>query len=163
MAFSLIDKSAGAVPITAVTTTGLAARLDKAPQRERNWLTSIGFSAETGKHALLPREDGRLAHVLVGLGDGADIDRTMWAFAGLPAALPEASYRLDGIPDGADPSRLALGWALATYAFTRYSAKSRPAANLVWPEGADHGRVERLARAVFLARDLANTPAGDLG
>src|SRR5271166_3706154 len=31
------------------------------------------------------------------------------------------------------------------------------------PKGADRGRVERLARAVFLARDLANTPAGDLG
>jgi leucyl aminopeptidase len=33
----------------------------------------------------------------------------------------------------------------------------------VWPENADRGRVERLAAAVFLARDLANTPAGDLG
>ncbi len=33
----------------------------------------------------------------------------------------------------------------------------------MWPEGADRGRVERLAAAVFLARDLANTPAGDLG
>ena len=41
--------------------------------------------------------------------------------------------------------------------------RRRPAAALVWPEGADRGRVERLARAVFLARDLANTPAGDLG
>src|SRR5262249_23998445 len=30
-------------------------------------------------------------------------------------------------------------------------------------DGADRGRVERLARAAFLARDLANTPAGDLG
>jgi leucyl aminopeptidase len=34
---------------------------------------------------------------------------------------------------------------------------------LVWPADADRGRVERLAAAVFLARDLANTPAGDLG
>jgi leucyl aminopeptidase len=33
----------------------------------------------------------------------------------------------------------------------------------VWPADADRGRVERLAAAVFLARDLANTPAGDLG
>jgi len=69
--------------------------------------------------------------------------------AGLPEALPEGTYRLDTVPDGADPTRLALGWALATYAFTRYHAKSRPAASLVWPEGADRGRVERLARAAF--------------
>jgi leucyl aminopeptidase len=101
--------------------------------------------------------------VLVGLGDGADAEGRMWALAGLPAVLPEASYRLDAVPRGADPTNLALGWALATYVFARYSAKTRPAAALVWPEAADRGRAERLAAAVFLARDLANTPAGDLG
>jgi leucyl aminopeptidase len=163
MAFSLIDEAEGAVPIAALTKGEFPALLERAPERERNWLTSIGFSAEAGKHALVPGETGRLAGVLVGLGDGADADGRMWALAGLPTALPEASYRLDAVPRGTDPTNLALGWALATYAFARYSAKPRPAAALVWPEAADRGRVERLAAAVFLARDLANTPAGDLG
>jgi leucyl aminopeptidase len=163
MAFSLIDETEGAVPIAALTKTEFPAWLDKAPERERNWLASIGFSAEAGKHALVPGETGKLARVLVGLGDGADGEGRMWALAGLPTALPEASYRLDVAPRGVDPTNLALGWALATYVFTRYSAKPRPAATLVWPEEADRGRVERLAAAVFLARDLANTPAGDLG
>ena len=163
MAFSLIDKTEGAVPIAALTKTEFPAWLENAPERERNWLTSIGFSAEAGKHALVPGESGRLARVLVGLGDGAYAEGRMWALAGLPTALPEASYRLDAVPRDADPTNLALGWALATYVFARYSAKARPAAALVWPEDADRGRVERLAAAVFLARDLANTPAGDLG
>jgi len=163
MAFSLIDKTEGAVPIAALTQQQFPAWLENAPERERNWLTSIGFSAEAGKHALVPGESGRLARVLVGLGDGADAEGRMWALAGLPTALPEASYRLDAVPRDADPTNLALGWALATYVFARYSAKTRPATALVWPEDADRGRVERLAAAVFLARDLANTPAGDLG
>src|SRR5215470_15196273 len=163
MPFSLIDETDGTVPITALTKNQLPGWLDKAAPCERNWLTSTGFSAESGNHSLVPGETGKLARVMVGLGGGADAERGMWALAGLPAALPEASYRLEAAPDGADPSRLALGWALATYVFTRYSTKSRPAASLVWPKEADRGRVERLARAVFLARDLANTPAGDLG
>jgi leucyl aminopeptidase len=168
MAFSLIDETESAVPIAALTRTEFAAWLDKAPEHERNWLRSTGFSAEAGKHALVPGEAGRLARVLVGLGDGGGTDGggadgRMWALAGLPAALPEASYRLDGVSSGADPTNLALGWALATYVFTRYSAKPRAAATLVWPEDADRDRVERLAAAVFLARDLGNTPAGDLG
>jgi leucyl aminopeptidase len=87
----------------------------------------------------------------------------MWALAGLADMLPEGSYRLDPVPEGAEPTRLALGWALATYAFARYHAKPASGAALVWPAGADRGRVERLARAAFLARDLTNTPAGDLG
>src|SRR5215472_8543079 len=161
MAFSLIDETEGAVPIVALTKAELPAWLEAASERERNWLTSTGFSAEAGKHALVPGDTGRLARVLVGLD--ADSDGQMWALAGLPAALPEASYRLDAVPGGADPTNLALGWALATYAFGRYSEKPRLGAKLVWPENADHCRAKRLAAAVFLARDLANTPAGDLG
>jgi leucyl aminopeptidase len=163
MAFSLIDETEGAIPIAALTKNQLPAWLEKAAQRERNWLTSIGFTADPGKHALVPGEAGQLARVLVGVGDGADPGVTMWALAGLPEGLPEGTYRLETVPDGANPTRLALGWALATYAFTRYSSKSRLATALVWPEGTDRGRVERLARAAFFARDLANTPAGDLG
>jgi leucyl aminopeptidase len=163
MPFSLIDETDGAIPIIALTHSEFAAWLERAPQPVCNWVTSIGFAAEAGKHALLPGDGGRLAQVLVGLGDGADGKATMWTLAGLPAALPEASFRLETVPAGTDPSRLALGWALATYAYTRYREKARPGATLAWPKGADRGRVERLARAVFLARDLANAPAGDLG
>jgi leucyl aminopeptidase len=163
MAFSLIDDTAGAIPVAVLTKDQFPSRLAEAPERERNWMTAIGFSGEQGKLALVPAENGRLARVIVGLGAGSDPGAGMWALAGLPDALPEGSYRLETAPDGADPTRLALGWALATYAFTRYRVKKGAATALVWPEGADHGRVERLARAVFLARDLANTPAGDLG
>ncbi|HEX4184306.1 MAG TPA: leucyl aminopeptidase family protein [Stellaceae bacterium] len=163
MAFSLIDEAEGTVPIVALTKTEFPTWREEAPERERNWLASIGFSAEPGKHALVPGETGKLARVLVGLGDGTDGEGRVWALAGLPTALPEASYRLDPVPRGVDPTSLALGWALATYVFAHYSAKTRPAAALVWPEDADRSRVERLAAAAFLARDLANTPAGYLG
>ena len=163
MAFSLIDDTAGALPLTVVTKDRFPAWLSEAAERERNWLTAIGFSAEQGKIALLPAENSRLARVVVGLGGGSDPDAGMWALAGLPDKLPEGSYRLETVPDGADSTRLALGWALGTYAFTRYRVKKAASTALVWPEGADRGRVERLARAVFIARDLANTPAGDLG
>jgi len=163
MAFSLIDDTASAIPVVALTKDGLPAWLDAAPQRERNWLTAIGFSADSGKLALIPAADGGLARVALGLGEEGNPGAGMWALAGLPNALPEGSYRLESAPDGADPTRLALGWALGTYAFTRYRSKKGAATALVWPDGADRGRVERLARAVCLARDLANTPAGDLG
>ncbi len=164
MAFSLIDETEGAVPIAALTKTEFPAWLDKAPERERNWLTSIGFSAEAGKHALVPGESGRLARVLVGLGDGADAEGRMWALAGLPAVLPEASYRLDSVSARSRPDDTSRSAGRSRPMSLRATArKPRPAATLVWPEDADRGRVERLAAAVFLARDLANTPAGDLG
>jgi len=163
MAFSLIDDTLDSVPITALTKDRLSTWLETAPERERNWARSTGFTAKTGKPVLVPGENGRLGRVLAGLGAGPDAAATMWALAGLADMLPEGSYRLDPVPEGAEPTRLALGWALATYAFARYHAKPASGAALVWPAGADRARVERLARAAFLARDLTNTPAGDLG
>ena len=163
MRYSLIDDAAAAIPVVALTKDQLPAWLAAAPERERSWLTATGFGAEQGKLALVPAEDGRLTRLMVGLADGTDAGTGMWALAGLPEALPEGSYRVGTAPDGTDPTHLALGWALGTYTFTRYRAKKGTATALVWPEGADRGRVERLASAIFLVRDLANTPAGDLG
>jgi leucyl aminopeptidase len=162
MAFSLIDDVIDAVPITVLPKHKLSNWLATATGREQNWVQSTGFAADAGKHALVPGEDGRLGRVLVGLGAEPN-GVTMWALAGLPDTLPEGSYRLDPLLDGADPTRLALGWALATYCFARYHTYPARGATLVWPHGCDRGRVERLGDAIFLARDLANTPAGDLG
>jgi leucyl aminopeptidase len=163
MPYSLIDDGKGAIPIALVTKEEFPSLLEAAPGFERAWLTAIGFAGEPGKFALVPGADGRPAHVVVGLAADSEAGGGIWALAGLPEALPEGSYRLEAMPAGVDPTRLALGWALGTYAFTRYRARPAAAAALVWPKGAERARAGRLAAAVFLARDLVNTPAGDLG
>ena len=161
MAFSLIDDEAGAVPVELVSKAGFSRWLETAGSRERDWAASVGFTAEAGKLALVPDADGRLGRVLAGIGDD---EAAVWAAAGLPGSLPRGTYRLATVPEGADPSRVALGWALDTYSFDLYRKKKKEGeARLVWPKGADRDLVERLAGAVCLARDLINTPASDLG
>src|SRR5713101_4353600 len=135
MAFSLIDDDAGAVPLVAVSKSGLAAWRETAPARERDWVMATGFTGEGGKLALVPDKTGALGRVLIGMAEG---EAAMWAFAGLFDTLPEGGYRVEALPEGADPTRSALGWALGTYAFTRYREKKKPGgARLVWPHGAD--------------------------
>jgi leucyl aminopeptidase len=161
MAFNLIDDDAGAVPITVLSKAGLEAWRETASARERDWAAATGFTGEAGKLALVPDKAGKLGRVLVGVGDD---EAAMWALAGLSETLPEGSYRLERGPEGGDPTRIALGWALGTYAFTLYRDKKKESqARLVWPEGADRGLAERLAGGICLARDLINTPANDLG
>src|SRR5579884_2411555 len=162
MPFSLIDDDPAAVPLVALSKNGLEAWKEGAPARQRDWVAMTGFAGEAGKLALVPDENGRLARVLVGI---AEDEPAMWAFAGLSESLPAGNYRAEAMPEGGDPSRVALGWALGTYSFDLYREKKKKAdgASLVWPAGADRGLVERLAGAVGLARDLINTPASDLG
>src|SRR3954454_643033 len=164
MAFNLIEGDgghAGTVPLTVLSKAGLAAWRETAAARERDWAAATGFTGEAGKLALVPDKAGKLGRVLVGVGED---EAAMWALAGLSESLPEGNYRLERGPEGGDPTRIALGWALGTYAFTLYREKKKEnQARLVWPEGADRGLAERLANAICLARDLINTPASDIG
>jgi len=146
-----------AVSITPVTAATLPAWIERHAQ-SKPWLASIGFKAAPGTFAFVPTADGRHT-VLAAPND----EPSVFAFAHLPNALPEGRYVVD--PDGlrASPSDVALGWALGAYAFDRYKKRERSPATLVWPEEADRTEVERIARAVFLARDMINTPAEDMG
>ena len=148
-----------AIEIAAVTADTLDDWRAGAPSETAAWVAAVGFTAEPGQHCLVPGADGRVAQVLLGV----DVERDPWAYAGLPAALPDGDYRLaDGV-DAPVATDAALGWALGAYRFTRYKEAKGALARLVWPAACDRGRVETLAAAIGLTRDLINTPAEDMG
>jgi leucyl aminopeptidase len=127
------------------------------------WLAATGFTGEAGKTALVPGTEGQLAMVV----QGVSADEPLWALAGLPDSLPEGTYRLgfdsESLFGKGAGTRLALGWALGSYVFSRYKAPKRKFAQLVWPESADRAAVAGLAEGLTLARDLINTPTEDMG
>ena len=153
--------TAGTVPIAPVTAAGLDAWVAAADRRAAAWIAATGFKAKPGEVAMLPDGDGALARVLVGVDSADRIG--LWDCAVLPGSLPAGRYALDCEVDPESATRAALGWALATYRFDRYTSMPAVAAELVWPKGADRAHVERAAAGTALARDLINTPANDLG
>lgn len=125
------------------------------------WAETAHFSAAAGEVLLMPTTAGGVDAVFLGLGANPDA----MALAALPRQLPHGAYRLaDTTP--ADVVALApLSWALGCYRFDAY--KSSPQTTdwpqLVVPQATDLAHVARLNRAVFMARDLINTPAADMG
>lgn len=155
---NLVVDARAPTPIKSVNKAGLPAWLEANPNAAQ-WLAATGFTAEPGSFAFVPDAHGRVERVLAAPLEGEAI----WAYAGLPMALPVGVYVLEDVLEADRASAVALGWALGSYAFTRYKRAKRDAATLVWPARADRDEVTRLAEAVFLARDLINTPAEDLG
>jgi leucyl aminopeptidase len=150
---------AAARPVTLVTAAGYGAWLASQPARLAAWLEGTGFEPKPAGVALLPGADGALAGALLIASAPAE----PWDFASLRARLPAGDWRLEGV-DGPVPADLAaLGWALASYRFERYRTRETKALRLA-VEAADEVRVAAAAaEAVWLARDLINTPASDLG
>ena len=86
------------------------------------------------------------------------------AFRALPARLPAGDYRLATAPDGVEPDRIALAWALGAYVFDRYRKKpAEPFARLVVSKSAGLNEAKAVSEACALARDLVNTPPNDMG
>lgn len=154
----LVDRATQAVLITPIRATRLSDWLKAQPAGVQRWVKNLDFQAKPGTTCLLPDSEGKLDRVLLGIEEGGD----RWSAASLPSALPVGAYQLDG-EAGIDPTHFAFGWAVGGYRFDRYKAAPRALAKLVWPQGADRAVVARLVSALFMARDLINTPAGDMG
>src|SRR4051812_9258560 len=122
------------------------------------WAAANGFTGQRGKLLALPSATGALEGYLFGVGAKASRPVMVTGIAG--AVLEAGRYRLEGALG--DPTYAALGFRLGAYRFDRYR-KPRALPELVPPAGADAGEVARLADAAYLARDLINTPANDLG
>jgi leucyl aminopeptidase len=122
------------------------------------WAAANQFAGKRGTLLALPGDGGDITGYLFGTG-GAD-DRPVLIAGSAAAALPQGRYRLDG--DFGDALLAALAFRLGAYRFDRYR-KGKPEPELVLPQAADAAEVERLTQAAFLARDLINTPANDLG
>ncbi|WP_295808243.1 M17 family metallopeptidase [uncultured Nitratireductor sp.] len=153
----LRSKEASSLPVYTVKADGLD--VCDAPKGAIAWARSNGFTGVAGKVLAIPGEKGALAGAFFGLGK-SDAANPL-AAGGLARLLPEGDWHFAGQP--AEAELATLGLMLGSYAFTRYGKKPRNTLRFAVPDGVDTGRVQRLAEGSFLARDLINTPAGDMG
>ncbi|WP_374634646.1 M17 family metallopeptidase [Ferrovibrio sp.] len=160
MPLPLLDKAAKPLPIW------LFAPGEWNNERRREapavlaWAEAQGFEGKPGQVLTIPDGQGRVTRVLAGLPAQPD----PFSYAAIAAAVGSNTYHFASALKPEQAELAALGWALQDYRFSRYRKPPIKAApRLVWPEHADKARVRALHDAIVLARDLINTPAGDLG
>jgi leucyl aminopeptidase len=148
----------GSRPVHLIGKNGLAdAELDGTTLE---WAAANGFTGEAGRLLVVPGEAGTIGSALFGIGE--EVGGFAPLLTGtLGKMLPSGNWHFGNPP--ADPELAALGLLLGGYVFTRYGRKAGNEIRFALPEGASHDRVARLAEGVFLARDLINTPASDMG
>jgi len=139
-----------------------AAWLDGQDAAVRRWLAATGFAPKPRRLGLLPAGDATLAGAVFVVDDAVSAADASALAAALPATA--TPFRIDD-PDGLiDPFELHYGWVLAGYRFARYQqAEGDATARLATGNAGLALRASRIASSIFLARDLVNTPANDMG
>ena len=124
-------------------------------ETHRTQLQGEQFTGELGQYGLVFSSEGRLKTAYVGSGDGNEAQACAFAATVLPGnQCYEAKQTLM-------PWAL-LSWSLAQYRFDRYKKQtSTPRSLLISKE--ESAIILAEAEAIFLIRDLINTPTNDLG
>jgi len=159
MSDALLDASDTAVPLQAVAETQLADVLQAQGAQAQGLAEAESFKAKAGQALKLPGPDGKLARVLLGLGPEPRAE----AFRAASGRLPAGDYRLEAVPEGLDPTDVAVAWGLGSYRYDRYKPAKEGPARLVMPLGAKTDEARAIVHACALARDMVNTPANDMG
>ena len=131
----------------------------------RRWLDTVKFTSAAKKQAFRTAPTGELASVAFGLGNGSAGEPSgpsELLLGQLAQSLPPGNYTLEQSPEHAELA--ALAWGLGSYRFHRYkSAVGLAPSRLTWPNGVDRARILNQIEAIWLGRDLINTPANDMG
>jgi leucyl aminopeptidase len=155
----LAPGSAASIPVWFVNSVSWPAvriRLDRAACA---FAEASGFEPAAGRHAFLPGPDGTLAGVLFAHEDDGK-PNDPFLCGKLAGVLPRGAYRFANAPH--DERLAALAFALGAYRFARYG-KPATELQLEVPAAVNSAELSRVVEAVYLARDLINTPANDMG
>lgn len=132
---------------------------------QKKWAEATRFKGKTKQHALVPAPDGSIASVLMGTGKGETGEPCgppELLLGQMARTLPAGPYRL--AQPLREPTLAAVAWGLGSYRFRRYrNGDDEARAQLRIPDAADKGLVLDTVDAVWLGRDLINTPASDMG
>lgn len=132
----------------------LLTSLDQAKPEDKTGLKLQQFTAKLGEWAAVGDEYGHVSTVYVGLGQGDDAE----AIAHVLSKLPAGCYQ----PEQPLSSRAEVMWSLTQYVFDKYKqSNQKPKQLLVKTKALPAVLAE--VEAVFLVRDLINTPANDMG
>lgn len=153
-----LETSPGARPLHIIACHQFDEFQKKLPASAQRWLQDARVQARAGTGLLFPSEGGQNEALWI-----AEDLTSPWSYGGLSQQLPLGIYQLVGEHSEEEQQALCLGFALGSYRFDAYKQKPHTKSQLVWPHLVEPATVLASLDGVFLARDLINTPASDLG
>tara|TARA_Y200000002_G_scaffold115428_1_gene94476 strand:- start:5321 stop:6664 length:1344 start_codon:yes stop_codon:yes gene_type:complete len=133
--------------------------LDKSDKYIDRWVKSHGYAPSHGASLIIPSTSGDIASVIICLNP----KKAARTIGKLVHKLPGGKYKLSVADDNHHRIHaLTLYWNLACYQFSQYKELNSPERQLITDKQVDEDLLNAQTSAVFMVRDLINTPAHDM-
>ncbi|MXP25692.1 leucyl aminopeptidase family protein [Altererythrobacter indicus] len=151
------DRGQDAIALHLINADGFDSFIKKLNAAQRAALNAQKFSGKGYETAIVPEGDSWFA--VGGVANPASL--SSWCMAKLAEVLPAGTYRLAS----GEPGPSLHGWQTAQYRFTRYkeSDDAEGPRILLTKDVKAIAPAIAEAQAVYLVRDMVNTPAEDMG
>ncbi len=147
-----------AIKLTPLDPDQLPHWLSQMPAEQAAWVHANGFEARQGQICPLPDARGAITRVLVAV----DAQENSYALGALSERLAPGTYALECDWSEARQFNALTGFALGAYRFGRYRKQPPLKVKIELPTGEAAFSIQATVAAIYLARDLINTPAEDL-
>ncbi|CCQ10149.1 Peptidase B [Pseudoalteromonas luteoviolacea B = ATCC 29581] len=147
-------KTGNATPLYFVEKSQLQEWLSGQDEFTTGWVQQLSKTKQ--KVLLIPSSQAELTKVVIITDDNNDL----WLAGDLAMALPKGIYKVEG--DSALESRVAFSFVMGAYQFSAYKSFDNLEAKLLIAEPSTYQQIKQQTDALFLARDLVNTPAADM-
>jgi leucyl aminopeptidase len=152
------DADEASITLTPLTQAQLPEWLKNAPPRQATWVKANGFQACSGQLCPLPNSAGDITQVLI--GSAAEWDPEV--LGGLAERLAPGCYALDCDWSESQQNSAITAFALGAYRYSRYRQQCPSKVKIQLPSGSAGEHIMACVEAIYLGRDLINTPAEDL-
>ncbi|MEZ5691809.1 MAG: leucyl aminopeptidase family protein [Rickettsiales bacterium] len=152
------SKNSETIPIVILNEKSFPIWLKKQQKQTQQWLKINDFKVKAGNFCLIPKDNISIGLIVTIVEEKTNI----WSISHLPTKIPEGSYAIEGKFDNTEKFNLTLGWALASYKFSKYKKNIATYPKLVAPKNVDLNAVKSFFESICWARDLINTPANDM-
>ena len=163
MPLEFAAQNSNATPVYLTHSQTVTSLLETMPEQVQAWAAAQEFNGSFGSSLVCPNAQGKPELAFLGLGTERDRLRNRFCLAAAAGTLPSGTYKLENDFPFENKQCEILGWLMLGYQFDKYKKISGKNIRLVAPEWADVAKLEAMANAEALCRDLVNTPASDMG
>lgn len=154
-----IEKDENIIEIEVVSVKDYEKWIDQQSAHLKSWLKVTNFSAKAGDYKIIPDDQGKINKVIFIISP----EPFYLSFGSLASFLPEGVYTILGANSHKIFDQIAIAWGLGSYVFSKYKTQTSRNIKLFIPETANKAHILRTCEAIYLVRDLINTPTNDLG
>lgn len=157
---NIIASSDSTIKIIPLSSNDYEAFINNLSVRDKNIIEYNGFKGQAGKIFNLYNDEGKIEKIIFGIGEKLNAN----IFGALSKNLSDGDYELEyEFSNEVEETNSYISFMLGAYNFDKYKSSTEKKIQIIIKNQNIIEKISIISNAIFMGRDLINTPTNDMG